>query len=176
MAPAGTSNPDLDVAIAIGDTEGIAATGSIAPADTTRVPNEVKSTTGVVSDASPPAHAVPSDLADPGDTPGTLENVVTTADATVYSRAFPGVVPPVIMPRQIAAPDTRSPRVDATTTFEVLVDESGDVEEVKLLSRPSPILATMLLSAAKNWKFRPALNDGRPVKYRLLLDVMTTRP
>jgi hypothetical protein len=34
----------------------------------------------------------------------------------------------------------------------------------------------MLLSAAKTWKFTPALNDGRPVKYRLQLDVVMTQP
>jgi hypothetical protein len=175
-APASTSNPELDAATAIGFTGATPATGSIAAADPTKGPDGVTSNTGVVGDRSAPAAADTAELADSGETPGALEDVATVADATVYSRAFPGVVPPVIMPHQIAAPDALSPRVETISTIEILVDESGEVEQVKLLSRPSPILATMLLSAAKTWKFKPALNDGRPVKYRLLLDVMTTRP
>ena len=68
------------------------------------------------------------------------------------------------------------PGLEAVSTIEVVVDESGDVQHVKLLSRPSPVLAAMLLSAAKTWKFRPAFHDGEPVRYRLRLDVTTTRP
>jgi hypothetical protein len=28
------------------------------------------------------------------------------------------------------------------------------------------MIATMTLSAAKNWRFQPAVKDGQPVKYR----------
>ena len=34
----------------------------------------------------------------------------------------------------------------------------------------------MLLSAAKTWTFRPALRDGRPVKFRLRITVPSTLP
>jgi len=34
----------------------------------------------------------------------------------------------------------------------------------------------MLLSAAKTWTFRPALRDGRPVKFRLRITVPSTNP
>ena len=172
-APARTINPDLDATTATGFTEASPVTESIAPADSTDGTDAVASTSGVVTDSVAPAAAVAPAPEDLRDTPGPLDDV---AEDTVYSRAFPGVVPPVIMPRQIAALDALSAKVEAISTIEVLVDESGEVEQVKLLSRPSPVLATMLLSAAKNWKFRPAMNNGRPVKYRLRLDIMTTRP
>lgn len=175
-APAHTINPDLEAATAAAFTETPPASGSIVSADATDAPDGASSTTGVVIDNSSPAAAVEPALTDSGDPAGTLEDVATVAEATVYSRAFPGVVPPVILPRQIAAPQALGTGVEAISTIEVLVDEAGGVEQVKLLSRPSPVLATMLLSAAKTWKFRPALNAGRPVKYRLRLDIMTTRP
>ena len=31
----------------------------------------------------------------------------------------------------------------------------------------------MLLSAAKDWRFEPALKDGRPVRYRLTFNWVT---
>ena len=155
-----TSNPVLDPATATGVTDPTLASESVDAPVTTDSWDGVTSTTRVVSDTP---------------TPGQLNEVATVADATVYSRAFPDVKPPVMMPRQITPPDALTPGVETASTLELLVDESGGVERVRLLSRPSPVLATMLLSAAKTWKFKPALNDGRPVKYRLLLDVMTTQ-
>jgi hypothetical protein len=170
-----TITADLDAASTAGLTETTPATGSITPVDATDALEGLALTAVVVSDGSAPGGAV----AEPGDTGesfGTLEEVATAEDAIVYSRASLGVMPPVMMTRQIARPEALTPGVEAVSTIEVMVDEAGEVEQVKLLSRPSPILATMLLSAAKTWKFRPALHDGQPVRYRLRLDVTTTRP
>ena len=51
--------------------------------------------------------------------------------------------------------------------LELLITETGVVQRVKMLSPPARMPDIMLLSAAKNWKFQPALKDGRPVSYRL---------
>jgi outer membrane biosynthesis protein TonB len=164
-------NPVLDPAIATELTESTPATGSV----TAIVPNGETVTTGGANDIPVPAAVTvsPAPIVT-GGIPGPLDDVA--ADNTVYSIASPDVVPPVMMPRQLTPPEAQTSGVKVTSTIELLVDESGGVERVRLLSRPSPILATMLLSAAKTWKFRPALNDGRAVKYRLLIDVVTARP
>jgi hypothetical protein len=172
-----TSDPNLDPAIAVGPTEPTPATGAVDSPVTAAVPDDATFTMRVVDStpASAGAAASPA-IALNGETLDPLHDVATVADSTVYSTASPGVVPPVMTTRQIARPEALTPGVEAASTIELLVDESGNVERVRLLSRPSPILAAMLLSAAKTWKFRPALNDGRAVKYRLLLDVTPTQP
>ena len=66
------------------------------------------------------------------------------------------------------------------STLEVLVGETGQVESVKLRGQPrhlgQALLVTMNLSAAKTWRFLPAVKDGRPVKYRKLVEVWPTTP
>jgi hypothetical protein len=172
VASARTSNPDLESATLVEDTS---TTGSIALADATVAFDEVALANFVLSETS--ADVVDgSQPADSGEAPAAAQDQATVANAIVYSRAFAGVMPPVMTTQQIASPGTLSPGLEAMSTIEVLVGESGEVEQVKLLSRPSPVLAAMLLSAAKTWKFRPALHDGEPVRYRLRLDVATTRP
>jgi hypothetical protein len=93
------------------------------------------------------------------------------ADA-IFSNASSDVRPPVaITPLPVTG---RNPNFESTATLELLVDEKGTVAGVKLLSQPTQIQPLMLLSAAKTWMFRPALRDGRPVKYRLRVDVPAT--
>ena len=60
---------------------------------------------------------------------------------------------------------------DQIGSIEVLVDEQGDVEQVKLLSPANRYHERMLMSAAKTWKFRPAFKDGLPVRYRTRIRV-----
>ncbi|MGH9616799.1 MAG: energy transducer TonB [Acidobacteriaceae bacterium] len=53
-------------------------------------------------------------------------------------------------------------------TVRLIIDEAGKVRSVKMvLPKKDPDL----LNAAKNWKFIPALKDGRPVAYNLKLNV-----
>ena len=69
-----------------------------------------------------------------------------------------------------------NPTLESTGTIELLVNEEGNVANVRLVSSPSRMQPMMLLSAAKTWKFRPAVRDGRPVKYRLRINVPATLP
>jgi hypothetical protein len=170
-----TGTPGINVTTADGFVEDTSTTSSIALADATVTSSDITSPNFVVSEAS--ADVIDeSESGDSVETPSAVQDAARVPDAIVYSRAFAGVMPPVMTTQQIASPGTLSPGLEAVSTIEVLVDESGEVEQVKLLSRPSPVLAAMLLSAAKTWKFRPALHDGEPVRYRLRLDVTTTRP
>jgi TonB family protein len=45
----------------------------------------------------------------------------------------------------------------------VYISETGDVERVEVV-RGDPILANAAVSAAKKWKFKPFIQDGKPVK------------
>jgi TonB family protein len=45
----------------------------------------------------------------------------------------------------------------------IVVDEDGDVENAEVISG-NPVLADAAVDAAKQWKFKPFIKNGRPVK------------
>jgi hypothetical protein len=85
-------------------------------------------------------------------------------DSGVYSVADVTVVPPVTLRAQLRSDDTAVGDV-APSYIEVLVNERGVVDRVRLQSRSNSVHDHMLLSAAKAWQFRPAIKDGRAVRY-----------
>jgi hypothetical protein len=60
--------------------------------------------------------------------------------------------------------------------MELLIDESGVVQQARLTSRPVRMSDMLLLSPAKTWKFHPALKNGQPVKYRLKMSWVVAPP
>ena len=84
-------------------------------------------------------------------------------------------MPPfVVWPQQLG----RIPGTDHgndRALIEVVVNSDGTVAQVKAQQSPQTLddamILTMSLSAAKSWLFRPALKDGRPVRYRQLIPV-----
>ena len=110
----------------------------------------------------------------------TEEAVDAAAEAMIYSANDQDVTPPVAAyPRLPAAPPASVP-AESLSTLELLVGETGQVESVRLKGRPrhlgEALLVTVNLSAAKTWRFLPAVKDGRPVRYRKLVQVWPTTP
>jgi len=91
----------------------------------------------------------------------------------VYSREDPDVKPPRILRQQL--PSVPSPNAQ-TGYLEFVVDTQGNVEALTLISPTTRFHELMLVAAAKAWKFRPALFDGRPVKYRLRVAIPLDGP
>jgi hypothetical protein len=87
----------------------------------------------------------------------------------VYSSADTGVEPPRFVRPQL--PREPEPN-DQTGYFDLIIDEGGRVEQVKLLSPTRQYREWMLLAAAKAWTFRPATLSGRPVKYNLRVAII----
>jgi hypothetical protein len=56
--------------------------------------------------------------------------------------------------------------------IEVVIDERGIVETVKILTSIAPSYDPQLLDATKNWRFRPATLNGEPVKYRRRYEII----
>jgi len=82
----------------------------------------------------------------------------------IYSRLDPGVTPPV--PLQPLLGRITTDVVAVPGDMEVLVDRTGAVERVRLLV-PNRYQDRMLIYAVKSRIFKPALVDGRPVRYLL---------
>jgi hypothetical protein len=65
---------------------------------------------------------------------------------------------------------------DRAGVIEVVIDSMGAVETATMLEPMEPLYNRLLLTAAKNWTYRPARLDGNPVKYRKRIQVTLTRP
>jgi len=87
----------------------------------------------------------------------------------VFSPADPHVLPAKLVRSQLPKEPAPGP---LTGYFEVLINETGTVDEVRLISPAHRFHDRMLVSAAKAWKFRPAMFNGQPVKYRMRIAIV----
>jgi hypothetical protein len=88
-----------------------------------------------------------------------------SASNLVYSKADSDVTPPrQVYPALPAEPPTADMK-HALTVVDLVIAADGLVERVHLRTPPRDIHEFMLLSAAKAWRFKPALLDGRPVRF-----------
>jgi hypothetical protein len=87
----------------------------------------------------------------------------------VYGGASAGVTAPValyqefpVVPRALANVMAGS---DKKGIVDVLIDEKGDVERVTVRESINSMYDTLVLNAARHWKYQPALKSGAPVKF-----------
>ncbi len=69
-------------------------------------------------------------------------------------------------------PAEQQPQEQTHETLNLTIDEAGKVMAATLVA---PRSDPGLLKAARHWKFIPAYSDGRPVAYRMNLDVQLIR-
>ena len=95
---------------------------------------------------------------------------LNTRERFVYSDQDLDVEPPIpVRPQLPSEPKADSEAGDSF--IEVMVDERGQVLQVRLHSSDLSFNDRMIVAAAKAWQFYPALKDGRPVRYRLRVPV-----
>ncbi len=58
----------------------------------------------------------------------------------------------------------RRSRLEGVVVLEAVITKTGAVEEVKILRPLHPVLDAAALNAVKQWKYKPAVLNGRPVK------------
>lgn len=114
-----------------------------------------------------PAPAVPPAAAPPrAEAPSPSQPIVYTAFA-------PGVTPPITAEQKLP-PWTSGPFLRGRNfvwRLELVIDEAGAVQSATLIEPIWPPYDLVLLSAAKLWRYRPALKDGQPVRFRKVLDI-----
>jgi TonB family protein len=88
----------------------------------------------------------------------------------VYTGGESGIVPPAIVsqalppfPGQVIIP--RNGRLDLT------IDEFGAVESAVMSTSVTPAYDQMVIAATKNWRYRPATQNGVPVKFRKTVQI-----
>jgi TonB family protein len=85
-----------------------------------------------------------------------------------------GVVPPVVVSRRTPVWRPRNEiekRREFRGLLELVVDEAGDVTSAVLGRSVHPTYDRELVDMARTWKFRPAMKDGVPVKYRMTIEI-----
>jgi hypothetical protein len=168
VAPARSKKPAADRGSAV--RSGAAADLGRRPGTGER-PRSAASTDGSTiapAGTSPLGSAVPapSDIADAAPLPAL--SAAVAPDLAVYSDADGNVQPPTPLSVELPRPTFETWRT-SVNTMELIISESGAVERVRLLTPPQRMPDMMVLSRAKMWKFGPAVKDGRPVRYRLIL-------
>ena len=100
----------------------------------------------------------------------TEEVVVYPIESRVYSEQDFGVSPPtMVYPKLPSGP--RPDSLPSSSYVEVVVDEYGQVQRVRLRATEPSLNDRMIVSAVKAWQFAPAVKDGVPVKYTLRVPV-----
>jgi TonB family protein len=116
--------------------------------------------------------------------------VVPTA-APIPTAASPGAAPAPLPARIYTVADSKvlmpaaikqdlppfSGRVSETSVgaLEIVINERGQVESATIRESVSPAYDRLAVDAARNWRFKPAMLDGVPVKYRKLISI-TVKP
>jgi len=118
--------------------------------------------------AAPPPPPPPPPAPTPAPTPP------PPAAPKIYTPDDPGVVAPT--PISQALPPFRGatpiPRIGR---IEVLIDETGAVESAVMNQSVTALYDKAAVAAARNWRFTPATMNGKPVKYRNLVQI-TVKP
>jgi TonB family protein len=87
----------------------------------------------------------------------------------VYDISASDVSAPVVVVQTVPAipPSIKSFMLEGRTTMmlDLQIDERGQVERATTRNSRYASYDELLLRAARNWKYRPALKDGAPVKY-----------
>ena len=89
-----------------------------------------------------------------------------SASDPIYSKSDSEVTPPRQVYPALPAELPTTVMKRALTVVDLVIAPDGLVERVHLRTPPRDIHEFMLLSAAKAWRFEPALLDGRPVRFR----------
>ena len=112
-------------------------------------------------------------------TPGKPGAALAPAAAPVEPVAKAAIVVPPVAILQMVPPIPsnliRMTQLKAGV-LELMIDETGKVEEARFLSPIHPVYDGMVTSAAKGWKYQPATADGKPIKYRKTIRIAVQVP
>jgi hypothetical protein len=102
--------------------------------------------------------------------------VAAPVEPTVAKTAV--IVPPVAILQKVPPIPANLLRMTQLKAgiLELMIDETGKVEEAKFLSPIHPVYDGMVTSSAKGWKYQPATADGKPIKYRKTIRIAVQAP
>jgi TonB family protein len=94
----------------------------------------------------------------------------------VYSAQDAGVVAPAILRQHVpTVPANITAQVRDQGRVEIVIDEEGRVTAVTIRQPMHPFYDQLVLSAAREWRYKPATFKGVPVKYRKTIGITVSR-
>ena len=99
---------------------------------------------------------------------------VAPREPVTYSQDDKNVLPPETVRQDLPQYPGRV-TFDRTGVLEIVIDATGTVESATMLEGVEALYNRLLLTAAKNWRYRPARLDGTPVKYRKRIQITLNR-
>jgi hypothetical protein len=106
--------------------------------------------------------------------PPPLAPVTVRADPNrIYGVADSNVVAPVVV-RQELPPFPIAVTSPMQGAMDVVIDENGSVMASSMRNPVSPLYDSHALAAARSWRYRPAMLNGAPVKYRKTIQIAIT--
>ena len=99
---------------------------------------------------------------------------VVAGPPRIYTADDRTVVPPATISQTLPSFRGVSP-IERVGRIEVVVDETGVVESASMTTSVSPAYDKAALAAARNWRFTPAMVNGKPVKFRKVVQI-TVKP
>jgi tetratricopeptide (TPR) repeat protein len=107
--------------------------------------------------------------------PSTPSAGVNPLSPRIYGPDDPGVLAPVDVTRPMPPwypPTTADQAREHRGVLRIVIDERGYVEAAALVTSVHDAYDPALLAATKYWKFRPAVREGRAVKFAKLIEVI----
>jgi len=109
--------------------------------------------------------------ADPPPVPAAVQATTTRLDK-VWSSDDPGVVGPVALRQDIPrVPINVSQQARERGLLELIIDEQGRVTSMTIRMSVHPLYDPLLLSSARDWRYKPATMNGVPVKFRKIIQI-----
>jgi TonB family protein len=94
----------------------------------------------------------------------------------IYTMVDHDVIAPVVLRQDMPrlTPSMKS-QAKERGVVEIVVDEQGRVTNVAIRESVHPIFDAALLSSARDWKYQPATFNGKPVRYRKMIQINISR-
>ena len=111
----------------------------------------------------------------PPPVPAVATRAVATPPTTplalrIYNAGESNVLPPVSLNQALPAFPGQV-LIPRTGKIEVVINESGEVESAEMTGSVTANYDRLALAAARSWRFRPATVDGKPVKFRKVVQI-----
>lgn len=93
----------------------------------------------------------------------------------IYAAGEGGVVAPVPIHQVLPPFPTSNAFAPSEGVVEVVINEQGAVESAVMRSSLGSMYDRQVITATKTWQFKPAMVDGKPVKFRKAIQITVKR-
>lgn len=98
---------------------------------------------------------------------------LTKSASPLFDASSPDVTPPVPLQTPVDIPEPLRPKGAArTTAVEVIVTATGLVESAIVRQSDAPALDPLVVRAALDWRYTPAVRAAMAVRYRMVVQVV----